>query len=163
MRECSVCFGEFSESYSLSCEHTFCQRCIFRVLEEKETCPLCRKTIVRMHPSPNPNIEIRGDFSDRHFGVKLTNDSYGVKICDLKRGEIAHMVARVGDYVTHVNGVPVLSHKTGCSLLNESLKQDVIHLNIHTTRRRLFQRLVSERIHVPKRLRALLGDRPVSV
>ena len=54
--ECSVCLEKFDNPRVLSCLHTFCERCLERLVEHKQEiwsikCPECRK-----------NTEVRQDY-----------------------------------------------------------------------------------------------------
>jgi len=53
--ECPVCFtswDECSDSLQTPCKHTFCGRCIRRLLQDRNTCPLCRNPIDIEHCYP---------------------------------------------------------------------------------------------------------------
>ena len=41
--KCSICTQPFQSPVSLSCQHTFCQKCIDVWLEENQSCPTCRE------------------------------------------------------------------------------------------------------------------------
>lgn len=51
--ECPVCTELFIQPVTTSCKHTFCAWCIFRVLKDKSTCPLCSKRVTRVHQLPS--------------------------------------------------------------------------------------------------------------
>ena len=42
---CAVCFGHFEEPKQLVCGHTFCKKCLERIINSQSqlTCPLCRQ------------------------------------------------------------------------------------------------------------------------
>ena len=48
---CAVCFGHFEEPKQLDCGHTFCKKCLERILNSQSqlTCPLCRQTTSISH------------------------------------------------------------------------------------------------------------------
>ena len=41
---CSICFGIFDNPHKLSCNHTFCKKCIEKI--NNSMCPLCRKSFL---------------------------------------------------------------------------------------------------------------------
>jgi hypothetical protein len=44
---CTICLDEYNEPYKLSCNHTFCFKCIQKSLVlDNKVCPLCRKLII---------------------------------------------------------------------------------------------------------------------
>ena len=48
IKECAVCLEEIDRAKScvnLSCTHAFHKACIGQWLEQKESCPLCRKNV----------------------------------------------------------------------------------------------------------------------
>ena len=59
--ECAICYSETSstnESFTTTCEHTFCQGCITKWLLAKDSCPLCRANICGSdHPHENGDEE----------------------------------------------------------------------------------------------------------
>ncbi|RKF60557.1 LON peptidase N-terminal domain and RING finger protein 1 [Erysiphe neolycopersici] len=45
--DCQVCYGTFVDPYITTCGHTFCQKCLERVLEHSKLCPICRSSQAR--------------------------------------------------------------------------------------------------------------------
>ncbi|TVY54376.1 LON peptidase N-terminal domain and RING finger protein 1 [Lachnellula cervina] len=43
--DCQVCYGLFLEPLTTVCGHTFCRRCVHRVLDHTNICPICRRTM----------------------------------------------------------------------------------------------------------------------
>ena len=43
--ECSVCYNDIKEGKTLSCEHTFCAKCLDEWFKRKRNCPMCRKPV----------------------------------------------------------------------------------------------------------------------
>jgi hypothetical protein len=43
--DCQVCYALFLDPLTTSCGHTFCRRCLQRVLDHSECCPICRRTL----------------------------------------------------------------------------------------------------------------------
>ncbi|KAH9853417.1 hypothetical protein C2E23DRAFT_821252 [Lenzites betulinus] len=42
---CQICFGLLSQPLTTPCQHTFCNRCLFRSLDHNQSCPLCRQNL----------------------------------------------------------------------------------------------------------------------
>lgn len=40
--DCQVCFGVFLDPFVTTCGHTFCRKCLQRVLDHSSLCPICR-------------------------------------------------------------------------------------------------------------------------
>ena len=49
---CPICLDTFKNPYSIGCSHLFCKICIVKWLDEKDSCPVCRKNYVGMYPVP---------------------------------------------------------------------------------------------------------------
>lgn len=43
--DCQVCYGLFLDPLTTSCGHTFCRKCVRRVLDHSVHCPICRRQI----------------------------------------------------------------------------------------------------------------------
>jgi hypothetical protein len=43
--DCQVCYAPFLDPLTTSCGHTFCRKCLQRVLDHSEVCPICRRTL----------------------------------------------------------------------------------------------------------------------
>jgi Lon protease-like protein len=43
--ECQVCYGLLLDPVTTHCGHTFCRRCLQRVLDHSQRCPLCRQAL----------------------------------------------------------------------------------------------------------------------
>jgi Lon protease-like protein len=43
--ECQVCYALFLDPLTTSCGHTFCRKCIGRVRDHSNLCPVCRRTL----------------------------------------------------------------------------------------------------------------------
>jgi ATP-dependent protease La (LON) substrate-binding domain/Zinc finger, C3HC4 type (RING finger) len=44
--DCQVCFALVLDPLTLSCGHTFCRKCVARVLDHSQTCPACRRPLL---------------------------------------------------------------------------------------------------------------------
>lgn len=43
--DCQVCYALFLEPLTTSCGHTFCRKCLHRVLDHSNCCPICRRPL----------------------------------------------------------------------------------------------------------------------
>lgn len=43
--DCQICYGLFLDPITTNCGHTFCHRCITRVLDHSRLCPVCRSPL----------------------------------------------------------------------------------------------------------------------
>ena len=43
--DCQVCYALFLDPLTTSCGHTFCRKCLHRVLDHSNCCPICRRTL----------------------------------------------------------------------------------------------------------------------
>ena len=43
--ECQVCYAVMLDPLTTSCGHTFCRRCVARVLDHSNQCPICRRRL----------------------------------------------------------------------------------------------------------------------
>lgn len=43
--DCQVCYGLMLDPLTTSCGHTFCRKCVARVLDHSTTCPICRRVL----------------------------------------------------------------------------------------------------------------------
>lgn len=41
--DCQVCYGLFLEPLTTVCGHTFCRKCVHRILDHSNICPICRR------------------------------------------------------------------------------------------------------------------------
>ena len=48
--DCQICYGLYLEPLTTACGHTFCRRCIARVLDHSDLCPICRRQLA-MRPA----------------------------------------------------------------------------------------------------------------
>ena len=49
---CPICLDTFKNPHSIGCSHIFCKKCINKWLDEKDSCPVCRKDYVGYFPIP---------------------------------------------------------------------------------------------------------------
>jgi hypothetical protein len=43
--DCQVCYALFLDPLTTCCGHTFCRKCLHRVLDHSNCCPICRRTL----------------------------------------------------------------------------------------------------------------------
>jgi Lon protease-like protein len=43
--DCQVCYGLFLDPFTTPCGHTFCRKCLHRVLDHSNLCPVCRRVL----------------------------------------------------------------------------------------------------------------------
>ncbi|RDL35382.1 uncharacterized protein BP5553_07313 [Venustampulla echinocandica] len=43
--DCQVCYGLFFDPLTTACGHTFCRKCVHRVLDHSNLCPICRRVL----------------------------------------------------------------------------------------------------------------------
>ena len=43
--DCQVCYALMLDPVTTSCGHTFCRKCVARVLDHSKMCPICRRTL----------------------------------------------------------------------------------------------------------------------
>lgn len=51
--ECEVCYSVLVDSVTTGCGHTFCRKCLARVLDHSTACPLCRHSLPSTSALPN--------------------------------------------------------------------------------------------------------------
>ena len=44
--ECQVCYALLLDPLTTTCGHTFCRKCVARVLDHSRLCPICRRTLL---------------------------------------------------------------------------------------------------------------------
>lgn len=44
--ECQVCYGLMLDPVTTTCGHSFCRKCVARVLDHSRLCPICRSTLL---------------------------------------------------------------------------------------------------------------------
>lgn len=52
--DCQVCYALFLDPLTTSCGHTFCRKCLHRVLDHSNCCPICRRSLA-IPPSLTPS------------------------------------------------------------------------------------------------------------
>lgn len=62
--ECQVCYALMLDPLTTTCGHTFCRKCVARVLDHSRLCPICRRTLL-MRPG------VRAEASNRTLSELL--------------------------------------------------------------------------------------------
>ncbi|KAL8776134.1 MAG: hypothetical protein Q9194_003348 [Teloschistes cf. exilis] len=44
--DCQVCYGLMLDPLTTNCGHTFCRKCVARILDHSNLCPICRRTLL---------------------------------------------------------------------------------------------------------------------
>ena len=44
--DCHVCYGVMLDPLTTNCGHTFCRKCVARILDHSNLCPICRRTLL---------------------------------------------------------------------------------------------------------------------
>lgn len=75
---CGVCHEEITEGIivlQLRCDHLFCETCLTPWLQDHNTCPMCRETIVRTQSLENSSLPgIPRDFESRESMASFEMD-----------------------------------------------------------------------------------------
>lgn len=138
MDECPVCLEETHEDEAtrlLPCKHAVCAACTLRLHAAcVDRCPLCRKEIA--------GIEVLETASDddsdvlefcvgngTHAGITLANAAAtseggsAVRVVALAERDAAFAAhLRVGDLITHVNGIPATQHRMAVNIIDASTR-----------------------------------------
>jgi hypothetical protein len=51
--DCHVCYALVLDPVTTACGHTYCRKCVHRILDHSKSCPICRRTLL-IPPIPNP-------------------------------------------------------------------------------------------------------------
>ena len=124
MDECAVCF-EATAARLAPCAHAVCAACAGAWLDAgRRTCPLCRQLVVAHPRHAGPGARDRVILFDEgtHAGVTLTAHARGVRVSALDPRDRARASGvRVGDVITHVNGLAVgADHAAAVALVDRA-------------------------------------------
>jgi hypothetical protein len=64
--DCQVCYGLILDPLTTTCGHTFCRKCVARVLDHSNLCPICRRSL------PMPPSVIAGPTNKRISRIEET-------------------------------------------------------------------------------------------
>ena len=134
--ECAVCFSPTDNTLP-PCNHRVCLECIHRWTETSLFCPLCRGVLLGRQPLlPTRDAAVIHPQKHRHVskrmrecvvhnppgtfpGISVYNAVDGVMIRDVRKVDQAYKSGlRVGDVVTHINGMPVTDHATAVAIFD---------------------------------------------
>ena len=141
--ECVVCFSPTDNTLP-PCDHRVCLECIQQWTEISLHCPMCRGVLLGRHPLQPPDecpVTSTPKFPRRRWrlgssvprqracivhsppgtfpGISFYNAVGGVLIRWLRKVDQAYKSGlRVGDVVTHINGMPVTDHATAVKLFD---------------------------------------------
>ena len=122
-RECAVCLASTQDAVC-PCAHAVCRECLARWLQTSATCPVCRGVVVatRTHANPSNRKVIHVDFptGNAHLGITLCTSLRGVRVKSAPDDRAKHAGFRVGDVLTHVNGLPVRTPQEGIAILQRA-------------------------------------------
>ena len=129
--ECPICLERISSLTSrkvLSCGHSFCsQGCFLKSLKAmKGRCSLCRGWVVDCDPNLDTLVSTAFpavmDLSEgKHAGMTLGNHrSGGVEVRKLTKGDEGYTTFKVGDVLTHLNGIPVFNHEHAVAVIEHA-------------------------------------------
>ncbi|KAJ1414202.1 Zinc finger, RING-type [Sesbania bispinosa] len=55
--KCPICLSLFNSAVSLTCNHLFCNACIFKSMKSASTCPVCKIPFTRREVRPAPHMD----------------------------------------------------------------------------------------------------------
>lgn len=122
--DCAVCLCPTTDAVR-PCDHPVCDACLHAWLARgQHTCPLCRGAVVPRAP-PHKAKRVRVvDFPapDAHAGITLADArGGGVRVVRLHGADrAARCGVRVGDVITHINGVPTRGHRAAVAVTDRA-------------------------------------------
>ena len=74
--ECQICYALMLDPLTTSCGHTFCRKCISRMLDHSDLCPVCRRRLpiqpwVRGEPSNKRMSHILASLAGEQLALRL--------------------------------------------------------------------------------------------
>lgn len=116
--ECVVCFTQ-TRSVLTPCGHPVCDKCAQQWLARKCSCPVCRATVVMADAADDlPRIDFAPQGPAGFVGISLRNHRLGVKVTWLHTRDLAYGAGvRVGDVITHINGVQISDSAVGVAVV----------------------------------------------
>lgn len=93
------------------CSHPMCEPCALTWFKRKLTCPTCRGTVLKVHPSSHNPYLVRvvpPMVTDGKVGLALSPHAEGVLVQKVHKNTPAQLSGiRCDDVVTHINGIPI--------------------------------------------------------
>lgn len=146
--ECPVCFAPLTAATTVHvqpCLHAYCAACLERIMcASGGTCALCRGTIAGVEEDTAGAGRVIAVGRGKHAGVTLTNAADGVRVVALKPRDAAAQHLRVGDVITHINGIPAVHHCVAVAQIDEATRHG-IPVRVHVHKRSAFLRFFSRR------------------
>ena len=131
MEDCPICLSRKVLQEVLACKHAFCDECIVRSVTLKRACPLCRQSVLAIHPRPSTAaVTLPPDTDGQGVGIGLLPGSTGVIVCDVHKNGLAHSAGiKRGQVISHVNGVPFRKdHFDAAQMMNDcSIRSLPVH------------------------------------
>jgi Lon protease-like protein len=79
--DCEICYGLLLDPVTTPCGHSFCRRCLVRVLDHTEVCPICRQAVVIEASAINRPANFRlQSLIEALLSDKLTERSAAVRL-----------------------------------------------------------------------------------
>ena len=122
---CVSCYHP-TQTVLLPCRHHMCDACSSRWLIRRPLCPMCRGGVIGTQPSshrPTRLRHIHASDDSPDVGITLTNAESGgaVRVLGVRKRSMAHQCGvRVGDVITHINGIRVCEHQFAVLIVNAS-------------------------------------------
>jgi hypothetical protein len=124
-RECAACL-EPTAHVVKPCGHPMCRPCLGKwIARGADSCPTCRGVLVCGVDAPAAAWKAVVDFpaDDTHAGVTLTHTfcDDAVRVVRTHPSDRATVCGlRVGDVVTHINGIPVRDHERAIAIIDRA-------------------------------------------
>lgn len=147
--DCVVCYM-YTTNGVKPCNHRICATCIKKWYKRSGDirCPCCRRTLHSFGEFDSVDsdviISVQGN---EHFGITLSHSINGVSIVKCKKSDIAYMSGlRRGMVITHMNDIPVRSHKNAILIL-ESCKENNVNVYVKIYKPKLTRETIKSWIY----------------
>lgn len=139
---CNVCL-EDTDGLVQPCNHPLCATCAAEWLSRNPTCPICRSVVVGIVPcGEGEKVRLIAFAPNCHVGITLKNKENGVCVVRTHPHDLARKCGvRVGDVITHINGIPTRHHVNAISIVNHATYLQYPLLCRVRPRRPILQRL----------------------
>ena len=129
MGECVACMSPTTETL-VPCGHFMCGACAMQWVVRKPTCPVCRGVVVALPPTAaptGPTVVIDFPKPSMHVGITVSDArGGGVRVVALVRKDRAMQCGmRVGDVITHINGIPVRDHRNAAAISDRATQHGI--------------------------------------
>lgn len=131
--ECPICHDIIKQATICSCVHHFCYDCITTWCKIKNTCPVCTECIFELRLDPefdklnnnenntitNLNEIVVPIPHGTHPGVKLKNNSPGVKVTGLnKKDQFYKYGVPLNSIILFINNIPCINHQQSIDIID---------------------------------------------